>query len=87
MLNVLLTSSLAFAITLLSIPAIIIIAAQKKLYDIPDARKLHTKPIASLGGVGIFVGFFLASLLCITINSNRSFSIFLLPLRSFSSWD
>ncbi len=58
MLNVFFTSSLAFLITFLTIPAIIIIAEQKKLYDIPDARKLHTKPIASLGGVGIFGGFF-----------------------------
>jgi UDP-GlcNAc:undecaprenyl-phosphate/decaprenyl-phosphate GlcNAc-1-phosphate transferase len=63
MLNVLLTSTVAFAITYLAIPAIMRVASEKKLYDLPDARKLHNKPIASLGGVGIFIGFFLAILL------------------------
>ncbi|MET0394084.1 MAG: MraY family glycosyltransferase, partial [Chitinophagaceae bacterium] len=41
------------------------IADLKKLYDIPDERKVHTHAIASLGGVGIFGGFILASLLSI----------------------
>lgn len=76
MFNVLFTTSLAFLITFLTIPAIIIIAEQKKLYDIPDARKLHTKPIASLGGVGIFGGFFLASLLLISIKDHPEFQYF-----------
>ncbi len=76
MLYVLLTSAIAFIITFVAIPAIIIIAQQKKLYDIPDARKLHTKPIASLGGVGIFGGFFLAGLLSIAIKTNPEFQYF-----------
>lgn len=66
MLNVMLTSAVAFAVTFLAIPAIMRVAREKKLYDLPDARKLHTQPIASLGGVGIFIGFFLATLLTIT---------------------
>jgi UDP-GlcNAc:undecaprenyl-phosphate/decaprenyl-phosphate GlcNAc-1-phosphate transferase len=67
MLDVLLTASVSFIITFLAIPVIIRISIQKKLYDIPDARKLHTRPISSLGGVGIFAGFFLASLLGISL--------------------
>src|SRR5215218_8156689 len=63
MLNVMLTGAVSFIITMLAIPAIMKVAKEKKLYDLPDARKLHTKPIASLGGVGIFIGFFLAVLL------------------------
>jgi UDP-GlcNAc:undecaprenyl-phosphate GlcNAc-1-phosphate transferase len=66
MLNLLLTVSVSFVITILAIPAIIRVARDKKLYDLPDARKLHTKPIASLGGVGIFIGFLITSLLCIS---------------------
>jgi UDP-GlcNAc:undecaprenyl-phosphate/decaprenyl-phosphate GlcNAc-1-phosphate transferase len=66
MLNVILTGSVAFAITFLATPAIMRIAKEKKLFDLPDARKLHTDPIASLGGVGIFLGFFLSSLLTIS---------------------
>jgi UDP-GlcNAc:undecaprenyl-phosphate/decaprenyl-phosphate GlcNAc-1-phosphate transferase len=76
MLNVLLTASVSFVITFLAIPVIIRIAEQKKLYDLPDARKLHTKPISSLGGVGIFVGFFLASLLSIRLPENPEFQYF-----------
>ncbi len=67
MFDVLLTASIAFVITFLAIPVIIGISIQKKLYDLPDARKLHTRPISSLGGVGIFGGFFLASLLGISL--------------------
>jgi UDP-GlcNAc:undecaprenyl-phosphate/decaprenyl-phosphate GlcNAc-1-phosphate transferase len=65
MLNVILTGSLSFIITFLAIPAIMKVAEEKKLFDLPDARKLHTHTIASLGGVGIFLGFFLSSLLTI----------------------
>jgi UDP-N-acetylmuramyl pentapeptide phosphotransferase/UDP-N-acetylglucosamine-1-phosphate transferase len=56
MLDVLLTGSVSFFITFLAIPVIIKIADEKKLFDIPDGRKLHKNPIASLGGVGIFAG-------------------------------
>ena len=65
MLDVLLTASVAFIITFLAIPVVLQIADQKKLYDIPDERKVHTHVVASLGGVGIFGGFLLASLLSI----------------------
>ncbi|RYY90144.1 MAG: undecaprenyl/decaprenyl-phosphate alpha-N-acetylglucosaminyl 1-phosphate transferase [Chitinophagaceae bacterium] len=76
MLNVLLTASVAFVLTFLAVPVIIRIAELKKLYDVPDARKLHTKPIASLGGVGIFIGFFLASLLTVDLKASPEFQYF-----------
>jgi UDP-N-acetylmuramyl pentapeptide phosphotransferase/UDP-N-acetylglucosamine-1-phosphate transferase len=76
MLNVILTASVSFVITFLAIPAIIKIAEQKKLYDLPDGRKLHTRPIASLGGVGIFGGFFIASILAIPAAVNPEFQYF-----------
>lgn len=68
MLDVLLTASVSFIISFLAIPVVLQIAEQKKLYDIPDERKVHTRPVASLGGVGIFGGFILASLLSIQIS-------------------
>jgi UDP-N-acetylmuramyl pentapeptide phosphotransferase/UDP-N-acetylglucosamine-1-phosphate transferase len=47
---------LSFIITLYCIPIIIHIAEAKKLFDHPDDdRKLHTKPIPSLGGVALFI--------------------------------
>ena len=76
MLEVLLSGSVSFLITFLAIPAIIKIADQKKLFDLPDGRKLHTKPIASLGGVGMFCGFFFSSLLFISGQTNPEFQYF-----------
>ncbi|MGZ3848903.1 MAG: glycosyltransferase family 4 protein [Flavisolibacter sp.] len=77
MLNVLLTGAVSFTITFLAIPAIIRVADQKKLFDLPDARKLHTKPIASLGGIGIFLGLFMSTLLAISYKNNPEFQYFL----------
>lgn len=76
MLNVLLTGFVSFAISFLAIPAIMRVAREKKLYDLPDARKLHTTPIASLGGVGIFIGFFLSAFLTISNKQNPEFQFF-----------
>ena len=76
MLDMLLTASVSFIITFLAVPVIIKIAETKKLYDVPDARKLHSRPIASLGGVGIFGGFFLAALLSISVKANPEFQYF-----------
>jgi UDP-N-acetylmuramyl pentapeptide phosphotransferase/UDP-N-acetylglucosamine-1-phosphate transferase len=76
MVNVLLTGSVAFIITFLAIPAIIKVAKEKKLFDLPDERKLHTTPIASLGGVGIFLGFFVSCLLTISSKQNPEIQFF-----------
>lgn len=59
----LLAFGIAALITYLSIPVIINIAKEKKLFDVPDDRKIHKNPIPSLGGVGIFGGFIVALLL------------------------
>lgn len=75
-LDVLLTASVSFIITFLAIPIILQVAEKKNLYDIPDERKVHTNPVASLGGVGIFAGFLLASLLSIQGYLNPEFQYF-----------
>lgn len=64
--TLILTGAVAFIISFFALPAIIKIADAKRLFDIPDNRKIHRKPIASLGGVGMFVGFILADLLLIS---------------------
>lgn len=76
MFDVLLTASVSFITTFLAIPVIMQVAEKKKLYDIPDERKLHTRLVASLGGIGIFVGFILASLLSIQGQFNYEFQYF-----------
>lgn len=57
MLQIIFSSTLSFLITLLSIPVIIFMSEKKKLYDHPNERKVHSTPVPSLGGVGIFAGF------------------------------
>ena len=94
MLDVLLTGSVSFIITFLAIPIVLQIAEEKKLFDVPDERKIHKVPVPSLGGVGIFGGFLLASLfpfpLFKTLNFNISLRLpllyFLLGLRMISSY-
>ena len=54
---------LSFLVCFYAIPVIITVANKKKLYDMPDERKLHTTPISSLGGLGIFIGFMMGLLL------------------------
>ena len=76
MLDVLLTASVSFIISFLAIPVVLQIAEMKKLYDVPDERKVHAHAVTSLGGVGIFGGFLLAA---------RNFNISLLRLLSFFS--
>lgn len=65
MLEILLIAPVAFIVAFLAIPVVILIADKKKLYDLPDERKLHTHAIASLGGVGVYVAFIFSGLLCI----------------------
>jgi len=61
---------IAFIVTFLVIPVIIVIAKKKKLYDVPDdKRKFHKQPIPSLGGLGMFVGFILSILLTVNFAS------------------
>ena len=63
MTNILLSTALAFFITFYAIPIIIQVARDKKLFDEPDERKVHKIVIPTLGGLGIFAGFILATLL------------------------
>src|SRR5690349_5216242 len=76
MLDVLLTASVSFIISFLAIPVVLQIAEQKKLYDVPDERKVHSHKVTSLGGVGIFGGFLLAALLSIQGYLNPEFQYF-----------
>lgn len=61
--SIILSGGLAFLITFFSIPVIIEVAKDKKLYDIPGGRKHHHAVIPTLGGLGIFAGFIVATLL------------------------
>ena len=67
--KILLSGVLAFTITFFAIPIIIQVARQKKLFDEPDERKVHKLVIPTLGGLGIFGGFILATLIGAPVGS------------------
>ena len=77
MFDVLLSIAISFTVTFLAIPVIITVAERKKLYDIPDERKVHHTPIPSLGGLGIFAGFILACLISIQFQRSTEMQYFL----------
>lgn len=86
--HILIGISIAFIVTFYAIPVIIRVADIKKLYDEPDERKVHTSPIPSLGGLGIYAGFLLAVLIAAPEQSSElqyyiaaSFVIFFLGLK------
>src|SRR6201991_1396798 len=89
MFDVLLSIAISFTVTFLAIPAVINVAEMKKLFDMPDARKVHHAPITPLGGLGIFAGFIFGTLLTIHFNQYAdlqyfiaaSFVIFFLGLK------
>lgn len=54
---------LSFAFVVITIPPILRVAKAKKLYDHSDERKIHTNVVPPLGGVAIFIGFILATII------------------------
>jgi len=77
MFDVLLSLSISFTITFLAIPVIINVAEMKKLFDMPDARKIHLVAITPLGGIGIFAGFVFGCLLTINFKFSSEFQYFI----------
>ncbi|RPD40115.1 glycosyltransferase family 4 protein [Chitinophaga barathri] len=62
--NVIIATVLSFVITYFAIPVLIRVAELKHLYDEPDERKSHKIRIPTLGGLGFFAGFVLATAVC-----------------------
>ena len=50
----------AFVVTLITIPPIISLIKKYRLYDLPNARKEHTTPIPTMGGIAIVAGMMMA---------------------------
>lgn len=50
----------AFVVTLITIPPIISLIKKHKLYDMPSARKEHSAPIPTMGGIAIVAGMMMA---------------------------
>ncbi len=59
----------SFVICFLMIPVIIKFSMAKNLLDIPGRRKIHKKVTPSLGGIAIFFGFSIASLIWVDLST------------------
>jgi len=70
----------SFVIAFLVVPVIIKFSLQKNLVDVPGRRKIHKKITPSLGGVAIFLGFFISSLIWIDLHSWTSIKFILVAL-------
>lgn len=54
---------ISFILVVISIPSIIRIANAKRLFEPFDARKIHTRIVPPMGGIAIFIGFTLSSII------------------------
>ena len=54
---------IGFILVVIAIPQIILVAKDKRLFEAFEQRKIHTKIIPPLGGVAIFIGFTLSSII------------------------
>lgn len=70
----------SFVISFLIVPVIIKYSLQKNLVDIPGRRKIHKKVTPSMGGIAIFIGFFISSLIWIDIQGWANIKFILVAL-------
>lgn len=61
------TFILSFMITYVSIPPLIEVAKAKNLYDVPNGRTSHETITPTLGGIAIFSGFVISSMIFLNI--------------------
>lgn len=70
----------AFVISFLIVPVVIKYSLRKNLVDVPGRRKIHKKVTPSLGGIAIFMGFFISTLIWIDIPHWKDIKFLLVPL-------
>lgn len=70
----------SFVISFLIVPVIIKYSLRKNLVDVPGRRKIHKKVTPSMGGIAIFIGFFISSLIWIDIQGWGNIKFILVAL-------
>ena len=76
----LLTYVMAFVLTLIFIPPVIFMVKRFKLFDRPNARKEHSVPTPTFGGIAIFAGMMVALLFWFKFNNHPSTITFFLSM-------
>lgn len=69
MADIVLSFVTAFTFTYFLLPHIIRIAKKKRLYDLPDGRKLHQIAVPALGGLGVITGTLFSMILWVPFSS------------------
>lgn len=75
-----LTYVMAFVLTLIFIPPVIFMVNRFKLFDRPNARKEHTVPTPTFGGIAIFAGMMVALLFWFKFYNHPSIINFFLSM-------
>ena len=75
-----LTYVMAFVLTLIFIPPVIFMVKRLKLFDRPNARKEHSVPTPTFGGISIFAGMMVSLLFWFNFNNHPSTITFLLSM-------
>jgi len=70
----------AFVVTLILIPPVLLIVKKFKLFDRPNARKVHTEPKPTFGGIAILAGTFISLLIWYKFPEHPSIITFLLSV-------
>ncbi|KWW32120.1 MAG: UDP-N-acetylmuramyl pentapeptide phosphotransferase/UDP-N-acetylglucosamine-1-phosphate transferase [bacterium P3] len=70
----------AFAIVWLLFPYVLYYARRRRLYDSPNYRKLQRRPVPLLGGVAVYGGILVPSLIVLIVWQNSSISYMLLAM-------
>jgi len=76
----LLTYVMAFVLTLIFIPPVIFMVKRFKLFDRPNARKEHSVPTPTFGGISIFAGMMVSLLFWFKFNNHPSTITFFLSM-------
>ena len=75
-----LTYVMAFVLTLIFIPPVIFMVKRLKLFDRPNARKEHTVPTPTFGGISIFAGMMVSLLFWFNFYNHPSIVTFFLSM-------
>lgn len=70
----------AFLISWMAYPIVLRMARVWGFYDNPDARKLQRRPVPVMGGLAVFIGILVPTLILITISFNTTPLIMLLSM-------
>jgi len=76
----LLTYVMAFVLTLIFIPPVIFMVRRLRLFDRPNARKEHSVPTPTFGGISIFAGMMVSLLFWFQFNNHPSIVTFFLSM-------